>query len=161
MPRPSLEEDVRKAVREYPLLAENLSAEEAPLNTLAVAELLNFDRKTLKKYHLDEEIAAAAERQAVRAKPSPREIKQRSIQNMLSARDQEIAAMRQRCESLIARVCLAEGNAQRLWDWSGWAVEAAATSRSIVTTHRRAPAQDTSFDATATVISALRTNVDN
>jgi hypothetical protein len=116
MPRPSLEEDVRKAVREYPLLAENLSAEEAPLNTLAVAELLNFDRKTLKKYHLDEEIAAAAERQAVRAKPSPREIKQRSIQNMLSARDQEIAAMRQRCESLIARVCLAEGNAQRLWD---------------------------------------------
>jgi hypothetical protein len=114
MPRPSLEKDVRKAIREYLLLAENLSAEEAPLNTLAVAEQVNFDRKTLKKYHLDEEIAAAAERQARNGRPSPKEVKQRSIENMLMARDQEIAAMRQRCEALIARVCLAEGNAQRL-----------------------------------------------
>jgi hypothetical protein len=114
MARPSIEEGVRKAVREYLLLAENLSAEEAPLNTLAVAARLNFDRKTLKKYHLDEDIAAASQRQASRGKPSPKEIEQRSIQNRLRARDEEIVSMRLRCEALIERACLAEGNAQRL-----------------------------------------------
>ncbi len=114
MPRPSLEQDVRKAVREYLLVAETQSAEEAPLNTLAVAQQLNFNRKTLKKYRLDEEIAAAAERQTRNGKLSPKEIERRSMSDMLRDRDQEIEAMRRRCEALIARVCLAEGNAQRL-----------------------------------------------
>lgn len=114
MPRPSLEEGVRKAVREYLLTAETLSSDQAPLNTLAVAKLLNFDRKTLKKYGLDREIAAAAGRQARNGKLSPKEIERRSMNDMLRDRDQEIGAMRRRCEALIARVCLAEGNAQRL-----------------------------------------------
>ncbi len=114
MPRPSLEEDVRKAVREYLLVAENLSAEEAPLNTLAVAEQVNFNRKTLKKYHLDELIVAAAGRQARQGKPSLEEVKCRSMHSTLRDRDQELVAMRRRCEALIAKICLAEGNAQRL-----------------------------------------------
>lgn len=114
MPRPSLEDKIRKAVSEDILVAEMCSAEEAPLNTLAVAERLGFNRKTLKKYHLDEEIAAAAKRQARIGKLSSKEIERRSNQAALRARDKEIEAMRQRCEALIARVCLAEGNAQRL-----------------------------------------------
>ena len=114
MARPSLEECVRKAVREDLLIAEQLSAEEAPLNTLAVAERINFDRKTLKKYHLDEDIAAAAKRQASHGNPSPKEVERRSIQNRLRAQAQETEAMRRRCEALIERVCLAEGNAQRI-----------------------------------------------
>ncbi|MGA1981111.1 MAG: hypothetical protein ABSG84_01450 [Acidobacteriaceae bacterium] len=105
---------MRKAVREYLLTAEAQSPEQAPLNTLAVAKLLSFDRKTLKKYGLDRDIAAAAERQARNGKLSPKEIERRSINDMLRDRDQEIDAMRRRCEALIARVCLAEGNAQRL-----------------------------------------------
>jgi hypothetical protein len=114
MPRPSLEENVRKAVREYLLTAETQSSQHAPLNTLAVAKLLNFDRKTLKKYGLDREIEVAARRQACNGKLSPRELERRSMKDMLRDRDQEINAMRHRCEALIARVCLAEGNAQRL-----------------------------------------------
>jgi hypothetical protein len=114
MARPSLEEHVRKAVRDYLLAAETLSPAEAPLSTLAVAKHLNFNRKTLKKYRLDAEIAAAAERQARNGKLSPKEIERRSMNDMLRDRDQEIEAMRRRCEALIAQVCLAEGNAQRL-----------------------------------------------
>jgi hypothetical protein len=114
MPRPSLEKDVRKAVREYLLTAETQSSEQAPLNTFAVAKLLDFDRKTLKKYGMDKEISAAAERQARNGKLSPKEIERRSMNDMLRDRDLEIDAMRRRCEALIARVCLAEGNAQRL-----------------------------------------------
>lgn len=114
MPRPSLKENVRKAVSDYLLVAETKSPEQAPLNTRAVAKLLSFDRKTLKKYGLDEEIAAASKRQARNGKISPKEMERRSMNDKLRDRDQEIDAMRCRCEALIARVCLAEGNAQRL-----------------------------------------------
>jgi len=65
-----LEEPVRAAVLEYLITAETLSHDEAPLNTLAVAERLNFNRKTLKKYGLDKEITAAAERQTRNGKLS-------------------------------------------------------------------------------------------
>jgi hypothetical protein len=62
MPRPRLEKELRKTVREYLAIAENLSVEEAPLNTLSVAPQLGFNRKTLKKYGVDVEIARASER---------------------------------------------------------------------------------------------------
>jgi len=114
VPRPRLEERVRAAVREYLTSAETLSSEEAPLNTSAVAQRLRFNRKTLKKYRLDAEIAEAAERQARHGKLSPKEMERRSHTDMLRARDLEIEAMRRRCEALVARICLAEGNAQRL-----------------------------------------------
>jgi hypothetical protein len=114
MPRPKLEEQLRKAVREYLTIAETLSAEEAPLNTLAVARQLCYDRKSLKKYGLDAEIAEAAERQASHGKRSPREIERRCLSDMLRDRASEIENMRRRGEALIARICLAEGNAQQL-----------------------------------------------
>jgi hypothetical protein len=94
--------------------AESLSSEEAPLNVSAVAQRLGFNRKTLKKYGLDREIAEAAERQARHGKLSPQEIERRSRTDKLRARDLEFEAMRRRCEALIAKICLAEGNAQRL-----------------------------------------------
>jgi hypothetical protein len=114
MSRPSLEENVRKAVREYLLVAQNTSPDEAPLSTLAVARQLNFDRKTLKKYGLNEEIATAAERQAHNWTLSAQELGHRSVNDMLRDRDQEIEVIRRRCEALIAQICMAEGNAQRL-----------------------------------------------
>jgi hypothetical protein len=114
MPRPSLEHEVRQAVREYLHMAETLSSEEAPLNALAVAERLNFNRKTLKKYGLDADIASAAERQSRNGELSPKIKARRSMNNMLRDRSQEIEALRHRCEALVATVCLVEGNAQRL-----------------------------------------------
>lgn len=114
MPRPSLKHEVRQAVREYLRMAETLSSEEAPLNALAVAERLNFNRKTLKKYGLDAEIASAAERQSRNGELSPKIKARRSMNNILRDRSQEIEALRHRCEALVATVCLVEGNAQRL-----------------------------------------------
>jgi hypothetical protein len=114
LPRPKLETEVRDAVRNYLRVAETLPPEEAPLNTQAVAHQLGFNRKTLKKYGLDAEIAIASERQTSDGKISARESGRRSYIKKLGERNCEIDAMRRRCEALLVRVCLAEGNAQRL-----------------------------------------------
>jgi len=112
VPRPSMEDQVRQAVRGYLATAVAKTPAVAPLNVLAVAKQTGFDRKTLKKYSLEIEIAAAAEEQKKRAKPCP--TPQRSQADALHDRNEEIAILRQRCEALIARICIAEGNAQRL-----------------------------------------------
>lgn len=114
MPRPKLEQRVRDAVRRYVLAAETQCAAEAPLNTLAVARRVGFNRKTLKKYGLDAEIARASEKQARNGNMSALKSERRSYADRLNERDCEIETMRRRCEALVARVCLAEGNAQRL-----------------------------------------------
>jgi hypothetical protein len=101
-------------VRNYLAAAVTKPAEEAPLNVLAVAKEIGFDRKTLKKYRLDIEIGAAAKQQSQSGRLSPPETARRSQADSLRDRDREIAALRARCESLVARICLAEGNAQRL-----------------------------------------------
>ncbi len=114
MPRPPVEDDVRKAVRDYLAAAVSRSPEEAPLNVLAVAKQTGFDRKTLKKYGLDIEVSRAAKQQAHAGRLSPRETARRSQADAMHDRDQEIADLQRRCEGLVARICLAEGNAQRL-----------------------------------------------
>lgn len=114
MPRPPVEDHVRKEVRDYLAAAVSKSAEEAPLNVLAVAKRTGFDRKTLKKYGLDIDIGMAAKAQAKAGKLPPQETGRRVQADALRDREQEIAALRQRCEGLVARICLAEGNAQRL-----------------------------------------------
>ena len=114
MPRPLLGDKVRQAVRNYLAVAVTKTADEAPLNMLAVARQAGFDRKTLKKYGLDSEITAAAKQQARSGKIAPRELERLSHTEALKARDAEIAVLRQRCEGLVGQICLAEGNAQRL-----------------------------------------------
>jgi hypothetical protein len=114
VPRPPIEDGVRLAVRDYLAAAVTRSVEEAPLNVLAVAKQTGFDRKTLKKYGLDVDIRAAVQAQAKAGKPSPRETERRSQADALRDRDQDIAILRTRCEGLVAQICLAEGNAQRL-----------------------------------------------
>ena len=114
MPRPPVEANVRRAVRDYLAAAMIKSAGEAPLNVLAVARQTGFDRKTLKKYGLDIEIAAAAKQQSTPDDLSQREVARRSQADALRDRDEQIAALRARCEGLVSRICLAEGNAQRL-----------------------------------------------
>jgi hypothetical protein len=85
-----------------------------PLNTVAVARHLGFNRKTLKKYGLDSEIAQAAARRERDGTLSPNKSKRHPQDDMLCERNDEIVRMRERCEVLIARICMAEGNAQRL-----------------------------------------------
>ena len=114
MPRPSVEAELRQAVTTYIAAAVTKPSEEAPLNVLAVAKQTGFDRKTLKKYGIDVEIGAAAQAQAKSGKPAPRETERRSHADAIRDRDQEIEALRNRCEALVARICIAEGNAQRL-----------------------------------------------
>jgi hypothetical protein len=109
-----VEDEVRQAVRAYLAAAVTKTVEAAPLNVLAVAKQTGFDRKTLKKYGLDIDIGTAAKAQAKAGKLPPRETGRRSQADALRDREQEIAALRQRCEGLVARICLAEGNAQRL-----------------------------------------------
>jgi hypothetical protein len=114
VPRPPVEAEVRQAVTTYIAAAAIKPSEEAPLNVLAVAKQTGFDRKTLKKYGLDVEIGAAARAQAKSGKPTLRETQRRSQSDAIRDRDQEIEALRHRCEALVARICIAEGNAQRL-----------------------------------------------
>ena len=47
-------------------------------------------------------------------KTASRETQRRSQADAVHDRDQEIADLRERGESLVARICLAEGDAQRL-----------------------------------------------
>src|SRR5215469_15339264 len=89
LPRPKLEQRVRDAVRSYLLAAETLCAAEAPLNTLAVARRVGFNRKTLKKYGLDAEIARASEKQERNGKISARKSEWRSYADTLHERDCE------------------------------------------------------------------------
>jgi hypothetical protein len=107
-----MEDQVRQAVRGYLATVVARTPAVAPLNVLAVAKQTGFDRKTLKKYGLDIEIVAAAKEQKKGAKPCP--TPRRSQADALRDRDEEIATLRQRCEGLIAQICIAEGNAQRL-----------------------------------------------
>jgi len=67
----TVEDHVRKAVREYLATAVCKSAEEAPLNVLAVAKQTGIDRKTLKKYGLDIEVASAAKQHSISAASIP------------------------------------------------------------------------------------------
>jgi hypothetical protein len=114
MPRPSIEDKLRKVLREYLERAEFLSAEEAPLNTLAVAKALSVDRKTLKKYGLDAEVTASAKRQVQNARLSPRQIADRTTDVTVKELNRRIAEMSRRCDALLERWCLVEGNAQRM-----------------------------------------------
>jgi hypothetical protein len=114
LPRPKLEETVGNAVRSYLRAAETQSAEGAPLNTQAVARQVGFNRKTLKKYGLDAEIAAAAEKQRHNGKMSARKSELRRHADAVHEHESEVESMRRRCEALVGKVSLAEGNAQRL-----------------------------------------------
>jgi hypothetical protein len=87
-----MEEKVRDAVRVYLATAVAMSPEDAPLHVLAVAKQTGFDRKTLKKYGLDMEIAAAAEEQAKGPELSPREVQRRSQADALEIRKSPLCA---------------------------------------------------------------------
>lgn len=114
MGRPSIEDDLRHKLLGYLKGAELLSSEEAPLNTLAVARSLGVNRKTIVKYRLDEEIKAAELRQRANAASSPKKRARLDAESRIIESRRQVDEMRNRCEGLIARICLAEGNAQRL-----------------------------------------------
>lgn len=114
MGRPSIEGGLRHKLLEYLKGAELLSSEEAPLNTLAVARALGVNRKTIIKYRLDEEIKAAKLRQRANSASSPKKRARLDAESRIIELRRQAVEMTNKCEGLIVKICLAEGNAQRL-----------------------------------------------
>lgn len=129
MPRPKLDAKVREAVRNYLQIGLTLPREQAPLNIRAVAHQLGFNRKTLKKYGLDAEIASTSKRQESNGKTGTRESERRSYSRAMHEQDLEIEAMRKRCEALLARVLRGRRKRAAPWNRSCRALETAFDAR--------------------------------
>ncbi len=114
MPRASQQTKVISAVREYLALAELHLPTEAPLDVRSVAAKIHVSPTTLYKYHLEEEIHAAQERQRKQAKLSGRALEQRAyierIKDLQAALEQE----QKRNKGLVAQIAIMEANAARL-----------------------------------------------
>ncbi len=114
MPRQSKEEEIRASMREYLAIAEVHSSEEYPIHVRGVAAALKISPTTIYKYKLDNEIAAAEERQRESAKLTGKALRQRNdtatIQDLKVALQQE----RERNKHLVAQVAVMEANAARL-----------------------------------------------
>ena len=102
------------ALTPYQAQAKLLAAYISDSPSSSVPEWIAKETGLFKKYGLDVEIAVAAKNQAKGGKISAREAQQRSHADALRTRDQEISELRHRCEEMVARICLAEGNAQRI-----------------------------------------------
>jgi hypothetical protein len=108
--------DVRERVESYLGEAELRPSELMPISLHAVSRATRIHRNTLRAHGLVEEIHAAAERQG-QAAGAARVQERESLQEVIQKQSTEIARMRERAEALLARIALAEGNAQRMgWD---------------------------------------------
>ncbi len=114
MPRSSLREELTSRLHEYLVIAELHSPEEYPLDVKSVAEALNVSRTTVYKYALDEDIAAASQRQWERAYNSGRRTKRSMIEEIISELKARLHLAEERIKQLIARLAMVEANAARL-----------------------------------------------
>jgi type II secretory pathway component PulL len=80
---------------------------------LAVANAISPDRRVLKKYGLDVDIANAAKRQAKAAK-SGNSAKRRSVENRIAASQASNEQLAAQANALLAQLALIEGKAKRL-----------------------------------------------
>jgi hypothetical protein len=113
MPRPPEHERVHKLVEADLAAAEAaLPPGSIPVNLFAVSSRTHVHRGTLRRYGLDVVIRQAAQRMVAHAKGVPS--RQRELAEQLRGRDDEILTLKRANELLLARVALAEANAQRL-----------------------------------------------
>jgi len=113
MARPSIQIAVTEKVKAYIETALKTSPQLMPLSTLAVANAIGNDRRVLKKYRLDEEIANAAKLQR-RAHRTGADKARRTLDERLSALASERDQMAMQVNTLVGRLALIEGNAKRL-----------------------------------------------
>jgi len=113
MARPSIQSAVTEKVRAYIAKALQSSPKQMPLSTLAVAKAVGNDRRVLKKYRLDEEIAQAAKLQR-RSHRRGTDNARRTMDERLAVLTSERDRMAMQVNSLLGRLALVEGNAKRL-----------------------------------------------
>ncbi len=114
MPRPREEESVRTLVQDDLNAAEAaIPAGSIPVNPFAVSRRTHVHRKTIERYGLDTLIQEVAERIRTGSDVITRR-ERTAVADQLSARDTKIATLERANELLLARVALAEANAQRL-----------------------------------------------
>lgn len=112
MGRPSLEGVVKDAVRSYLAVAQNKPPAEAPLSTLAVAKAVGHDRRVLKKYGLDVEIAEAAKLQS-RHHRGQVDAKRKTFEERISGGLERERSLADQINALVAQQALLEANMKR------------------------------------------------
>ena len=118
MPRSSLREELTSRLHEYLAIAELHSPEEYPLDVKSVAVALNVSRTTLYKYALDEDIAAASQRQLDRAYNSGRRTRRNMIEEIMSELKARLHLAEERIKQLIARLAMVGGQRCTAWNKS-------------------------------------------
>jgi hypothetical protein len=114
MPRPPEEHRVRTLVEADLTVAEAaVPAGRIPISTTAVSRRTHVHRKTLARYGLDTLIEQTAARMRERIDVVTRR-ERKTISDHLGERDSKIAQLERANELLVARIALAEANAQRL-----------------------------------------------
>src|SRR5216683_4261481 len=114
MPRPPEEERVRKLVDADLAAAEAaIPAGSIPVSTTAVSRRTHGHRKTLARYGLDALMEQTAARIRERVDVVTRR-ERKAVSDQLAERNARIAQLQRANELLVARIALAEANAQRL-----------------------------------------------
>ena len=114
MPRPPEEERVRKLVDADLAAAEAaVPAGSIPVSTTAVSRRTHGHRKTLARYGLDALMEQTAARIRERVDVVTRR-ERKAVSDQLAERNARIAQLQRANELLVARIALAEANAQRL-----------------------------------------------
>jgi hypothetical protein len=114
MPRQNQQEELTTVLHAYLAEAEKRSPEEYPLDGRNVAKALRVSPTTLYKYHFQEHIRAAANRQRENAKQASKKPSFRSPRERLQKLSEELKLAEERNKHLIARLALVEANAARL-----------------------------------------------
>lgn len=114
MPRSSNEEEVRKRVLAYLKTAEVGDPSNVPIDVRNVARRIQCSPTTIYKYHLDQEINLARQRQAnnhPQTRKASKRLKERDRMRTLSRNLEEQQNID---KGLVARIALVEYNAARL-----------------------------------------------
>jgi len=114
MPRPPEEQRVRQAVDADLAAAEAaVPAGSVPVSPTAVSRRTHVHRKTLARYELDALIEQTAARIRERVDVVARR-ERKAVSDQLADRDVKITQLERANQLLLARIALAEANAQRL-----------------------------------------------
>lgn len=111
--RPPIEDALRAKVAEFLAQAVTQSPTAQPISLRAVAAAVGHDRRVLKKYQLDREIEAAAQRQRREHRSSTGRVR-RSLDESLLALREELEQRTKQYENVLALLALTEANVRRL-----------------------------------------------
>jgi hypothetical protein len=114
MPRSSNEEEVRKRVLAYLRTAEVGRPSNVPIDVRNVERRVQCSPTTIYKYHLDQEITLARQRQANNNPETRKASKRRKERDKMRALAQNLEEQRNINKRLVAQIALVEYNSARL-----------------------------------------------